>query len=81
MPYRMGEIYDAVARCDVFVSIGTSGAVYPAAGLVQEARGQGARTLELNLEPSQGSRWFDEARHGPATDLVPAWVEELLAQS
>ena len=81
MPYRMGEIYDAVARCDVFVSIGTSGAVYPAAGLVQEARGQGARTLELNLEPSQGSRWFDEARHGPATELVPAWVEELLAQS
>lgn len=79
MPYRMGEIYAAVNRCDLFVSIGTSGAVYPAAGLVREAREQGAATLELNLEPSQGSRWFDEARHGPATAVVPAWVEEVLA--
>lgn len=79
MPYRMGEIYAAVNRCDLFVSIGTSGAVYPAAGLVREAREQGAATLELNLEPSQGSRWFDEVRHGPATAVVPAWVEEVLA--
>ena len=79
MPYRMGDIYAAVNRCDLFVSIGTSGAVYPAAGLAREARENGAATLELNLEPSQGSRWFDEARHGAATLLVPEWVEEMLA--
>ena len=79
MPYRMGDIYAAVNRCDLFVSIGTSGAVYPAAGLVREAREAGAATLELNLEPSQGSRWFHEARHGPATVVVPEWVEEVLA--
>lgn len=79
MPYRMGEIYAALARADLFVSIGTSGAVYPAAGLVREARAAGTATLELNMEPSQGSRWFDEARHGPATELVPAWVAEVLS--
>ena len=78
MPYRMDEIYHALNRADLFVSIGTSGAVYPAAGFVREARAVGARTLELNMEPSQGSHWFDEARHGPATALVPAWVEEML---
>lgn len=78
MPYRMGEIYGAVDRSDLFVSIGTSGNVYPAAGLVQQARSAGAATLELNLEPSQGSHVFDEARHGPATRLVPDWVEEML---
>ncbi len=78
MPYRMEEIYAALARADLFVSIGTSGAVYPAAGLVREARRAGIETLELNLEPSQGSQWFDTARHGPATELVPAWVAEML---
>lgn len=78
MPYRMEEIYHALSRADLFVSIGTSGAVYPAAGFVREARASGARTLELNMEPSQGSYWFDEARHGPATQLVPEWVEEML---
>ncbi len=78
MPYRMEDIYHAINRADLFVSIGTSGAVYPAAGFVREARAAGARTLELNMEPSQGSYWFDEARHGPATALVPAWVEEML---
>lgn len=78
MPYRMQEIYAALNRADLFVSIGTSGAVYPAAGFVREAREQGVRTLELNLEPSQGSHWFDEARHGAATELVPAWVNETL---
>jgi NAD-dependent deacetylase len=79
MPYRMGDIYQAVGTCDLFVSIGTSGAVYPAAGLVRDARAAGAATLELNLEPSQGTSWFDDARHGPASELVPDWVEELLA--
>ena len=74
MPYRMDEIFTALASADLFVSIGTSGAVYPAAGFVQEARSRGARTLELNLERSQGSQWFDETRLGPASELVPAWV-------
>lgn len=78
MPYRMDEIYYALNRADLFVSIGTSGAVYPAAGFVREAREQGVRTLELNMEPSQGSYFFEEARHGPATELVPAWVKEIL---
>ena len=78
MPYRMDEIYAALRGADLFVSIGTSGAVYPAAGLVRQARDLGARTLELNLEPSQGTAWFHEARHGPATEVVPAWVDELL---
>jgi NAD-dependent deacetylase len=78
MPYRMDEIYAALVGADLFVSIGTSGAVYPAAGLVREAREAGIATLELNLEPSQGTRWFDAARHGPATALVPAWVDEML---
>ena len=80
-PEHMDEIAEALARCDLFVSIGTSGAIYPAAGFVQEAKAQGARTLELNLEPSEGSRWFDETRLGPATRLVAAWVEEALAAS
>ncbi|HKX80531.1 MAG TPA: NAD-dependent deacylase [Novosphingobium sp.] len=81
MPYRMDEIYAALRQADVFVSIGTSGAVYPAAGFVRNARELGARTLELNLEPSQGSSWFHEARHGPATEVVPEWVEEMLSAS
>lgn len=79
MPYRMDEIHAALRGADLFVSIGTSGAVYPAAGFVRAARDLGARTLELNLERSQGSAWFDETRLGPAGELVPAWVEELLA--
>lgn len=78
MPYEMERIYEAVGACDLFVSIGTSGAVYPAAGLVREARARGAMTLELNLEPSQGSYYFQESRHGPATRLVPEWVGEML---
>lgn len=79
MPYRMDEIYAALRESDLFVSIGTSGAVYPAAGFVRDARGLGARTLELNLERSQGSAWFEETRLGPASELVPGWVEEILA--
>jgi NAD-dependent deacetylase len=78
MPYRMDEIFAALRQADLFVSIGTSGAVYPAAGFVRNARELGARTLELNLEPSQGSAWFHESRTGPATKIVPEWVEEIL---
>lgn len=79
MPYRMDEIFAALEEADLFVSIGTSGGVYPAAGFVRNAREFGVQTLELNLEPSQGTFWFDEARHGPATEVVPAWVDEILA--
>lgn len=79
IPYEMDRIEAALSEADLFVSIGTSGAVYPAAGFVRMARAFGARTLELNLEPSEGSGWFDECRHGPASALVPAWVDELLA--
>jgi NAD-dependent deacetylase len=78
MPYGMARIERAVAECDLFVSIGTSGAVYPAAGFVQLANHHGAQTLELNLEPSAGSGWFDESRLGAAGALVPAWVDEVL---
>lgn len=78
MPYGMGRIEAAIARADLFVSIGTSGAVYPAAGFVQMAWHYGADTLELNLEPSAGSAFFDEARIGAAGALVPAWVDAVL---
>lgn len=78
MPYRMGDIYAALRSADLFVSVGTSGAVYPAAGFVRDARDLGARTLELNLEQSQGSAMFHKTRLGPASQLVPAWVDEML---
>lgn len=78
VPYEMDRIVAALEHTDLFVSIGTSGAVYPAAGFVQAASAYGAHTLELNLLPSEGTGYFDEARHGPAGELVPAWVEELL---
>jgi NAD-dependent deacetylase len=74
----MDTIFEALGEADLFVSIGTSGAVYPAAGFVRNARELGAATLELNLEASQGTAWFDEARHGTATQVVPEWVEEIL---
>ena len=78
MPYEMDRIEQALISADLFVSIGTSGAVYPAAGFVQTARYRGAKTLEINLEPSQGSIFFDERRFGPAGAEVPNWVEEML---
>jgi len=78
MPYDMDRIDEALRRADLFVSIGTSGAVYPAAGFVQTARYCGARTLEMNLDPSIGSTFFDESRLGPAGKLVPEWVAEMI---
>src|SRR5438067_1801477 len=78
MPYQMDRIEEALQACDLFVSIGTSGAVYPAAGFVQTARRCGARTLEMNLEPSVGTMFFDETRVGRAGELLPEWVEEML---
>jgi len=80
MPYEMERIFTALSNADLFVSIGTSGAVYPAAGFVQAAAEAGARTLELNLDRSLGSRLFDETRLGAASELVPAWVKEVLAR-
>jgi NAD-dependent deacetylase len=79
MPYEMDRIEAALRGADLFVSIGTSGAVYPAAGFVQTARYCGARTLEINLAPSLGSVYFEESRIGPAGELVPQWVQELLS--
>lgn len=80
MPYRMDEIFAALGACDLFMSIGTSGNVYPAAGFVAEARAAGAHTVELNLEPSAGISMFAEAIHGKATEVVPAYVDRLLAR-
>jgi len=79
MPYHLDQIEEALRSCDLFVSIGTSGAVYPAAGFVQTASYCGATTLEMNLEPSLGSSLFDESRTGPAGELAPQWVDQLLA--
>jgi len=78
MPLFMDEIYRLLSQCALFISIGTSGNVYPAAGFVQEARAAGARTIELNLEPSEGATFFHEARYGPATELIPNFVDEIL---
>lgn len=82
LPLEMERIYDALARCRLFVSIGTSGNVYPAAGFVAEAR-QAARahTVELNLEPSEGASLFHEAVYGPASEVVPAYVATLLGRA
>ncbi len=80
IPYEMERIDAALARADLFASIGTSGAVYPAAGFVRTAAYHGADTIELNLEPSAGSIFFAETRLGPAATLVPEWVEEVLGR-
>lgn len=78
LPYEMDRIYAALDRAGVFVSIGTSGAVYPAAGFAQYAARRGIPTLELNLVPSDGAHYFTQARHGPASVLVPQWTEQVL---
>jgi NAD-dependent deacetylase len=76
MPYGMDDIYSRIGACDLFVSIGTSGEVYPAAGFVHEARVAGAHTVELNLEPSANYTDFGEGRYGPATQVVDEWVSQ-----
>lgn len=78
MPYYMDEIYQALTDCDLFLSIGTSGNVYPAAGFVQEAKAAGAWTVELTLEPGEVSALFDERVYGPATETIPDWVRKTL---
>lgn len=77
-PLFMDEIYEALAGADLFVSIGTSGAVYPAAGFVNAAREAGIPTMEINLEPSDNAHAFDAARYGKASEAVPAWVKEMI---
>ena len=77
MPLEMERIYAALSRCALFISIGTSGNVYPAAGFVQEARVAGALTVELNLEKSEGATLFENAQYGPATEVVTAFVDAL----
>jgi NAD-dependent deacetylase len=79
MPYHMERIGELLATTELFISIGTSGNVYPAAGFVSAARENGAHTVELNLEPSEGASLFDEAHYGRATEVVPAYVESLLS--
>ncbi len=78
IPLYMDEIQEALASCDLFVSIGTSGNVYPAAGFQQMARSYGAHTVELNLEASAGASYFHEQHYGPATKIVPEFFEPLL---
>ncbi len=80
MPLQMERIYHALEQCALFLSIGTSGNVYPAAGFVRHvAEVGGGHTVELNLEPSQGASLFDQALYGPATTLIPDFVEKILA--
>jgi NAD-dependent deacetylase len=78
VPYGMDDIYHRLSACDLFVSIGTSGEVYPAAGFVHEARISGAHTVELNLEPSANAHDFGEGRYGPATQVVESWASDLI---
>ena len=78
MPLEMDKIHQRLDECSLFISIGTSGNVYPAAGFVQQALSAGARTVELNLEPSEGATFFSETRYGVATDIVPAFIDEVL---
>jgi NAD-dependent deacetylase len=79
MPLHMDVIDRALREADLFVAIGTSGAVYPAAGFVADARAMGLSTCEINLEAADNADLFDEQRYGPASDTVPAWVEEIVA--
>jgi NAD-dependent deacetylase len=79
MPFYMDEIYDALSSCDLFVAIGTSGHVYPAAGFVEFANSSGADTLEINLEKSNVASQFQQGIYGKASEMVPLWVESVLA--
>lgn len=79
MPMHMDEIHEALAAAGLFISIGTSGSVYPAAGFVEIVKSVGSgKTVELNLEPSEGASNFDERIYGPATEIVPAFTRRVL---
>ncbi|PWQ97017.1 Sir2 family NAD+-dependent deacetylase [Leucothrix pacifica] len=79
MPFAMDEIQHTLDQCDLFISIGTSGQVYPAAGFAQHAKIQGAKTVELNLDPTMANDTFNESIHGPASVVVPEFVERILS--
>ncbi|GAA6185926.1 Sir2 family NAD+-dependent deacetylase [Aliiglaciecola sp. NS0011-25] len=78
MPMYMDEISEALAKADLFISVGTSGNVYPAAGFVQQASLYGAHCVELNLEPSNGFSAFSESHYGPATEVIPDYIDSLI---
>lgn len=80
IPLYMDEIYQALASCDLFIAIGTSGNVYPASGFVQIANQAGAHSLEINLEASQVASDFDQAIYAKAGECLPSWVKEFLVQ-
>ena len=81
MPLGIEKIYAALENCSLFISIGTSGSVYPAAGFVSHVRQfTQARTVELNMEPSAGATLFHQTIYGPATTIVPAYVEQILTE-
>ena len=79
MPMKMEQIYRALMGCDLFLSIGTSGNVYPAAGFVQQANEAGAHSIEINLEPSAVESQFDQHLYGKAGEVLPVFVQQLLA--
>ncbi|MEM6899824.1 MAG: NAD-dependent deacylase [Pseudomonadota bacterium] len=81
IPIGMEEITEALSSADMFISVGTSGNVYPAAGFVDMARTIGARTVELNLEPSENAYVFDETHYGVASEILPRWVDNFLSQN
>lgn len=81
VPLMMDKIYQALEKADLFVAIGTSGSVYPAASFVTEANARDADTLEINLQPGQNQSLFKRAIYGLASEKVPLWVESLLANS
>lgn len=80
MPLGMDEIEKSLSQCDLFIAIGTSGRVYPAAGFVQQAKAYGAHTVEINAEPSEVEGLFDESHYGPATAVLPTYVNRLIGQ-
>lgn len=80
MPLGLDTIYEALSRCDLFVAVGTSGTVYPAAGFVQEALSAGAHTVELTLEPGEVSELFAERHYGPASEIVPEWASRVTSR-
>lgn len=81
MPYHMEAIHEALWNCDLFISIGTSGNVYPASGFVNIAKANGAFTSELNLEPSENAQVFDESLYGPASKVIPDFVSTLFEKT
>lgn len=78
MPFEMEHIHYALSKADLFIAIGTSGNVYPAANFVEIAKNHGAQSIELNLEPTKGSTLFDQAYYGKAGTIVPRYIDQLL---